>query len=113
VHTLPYTPAAAFIYPSLSEGFGLPPLEAMAAGTPVITSAISAIPEIAAGDALLIDPRSPSEIGFAIQRQGWVSQPLRCNAQGGQGKSPGVLLGQVLKRDPEVVRTLCLSNTAE
>jgi glycosyltransferase involved in cell wall biosynthesis len=63
-----YAGAAAFVYPSLSEGFGLPPLEAMAAGTPVITSATSAIPETAAGAALLVDPRSPYEVGSAIHK---------------------------------------------
>ena len=79
-----YAGAAAFVYPSLSEGFGLPPLEAMAAGTPVITSATSAIPEITAGAALLIDPRSPSEIGFAIQRL--VESPSLCDAMRRAGK---------------------------
>jgi alpha-1,3-rhamnosyl/mannosyltransferase len=79
-----YAGAVAFVYPSLSEGFGLPPLEAMAAGTPVITSATSAIPEIAAGAALLIDPRSPSEIGFAIQRL--VESPSLCDAMRRAGK---------------------------
>jgi glycosyltransferase involved in cell wall biosynthesis len=79
-----YAGAAAFVYPSLSEGFGLPPLEAMAAGTPVITSATSAIPEIAGGAALLIDPRSPSEIAFAIQRL--VGSPSLCDAMRRAGK---------------------------
>lgn len=79
-----YAGAAAFVYPSLSEGFGLPPLEAMAAGTPVITSATSAIPETAAGSALLIDPRSPSEIGFAIQRL--VGSPSLCDSMRRAGK---------------------------
>ncbi|GAH18898.1 unnamed protein product, partial [marine sediment metagenome] len=45
-----------FIYPSLCEGFGIPILEAMQAGTPVITSNVSAMPEVAKGAALLIDP---------------------------------------------------------
>jgi len=79
-----YSGAAAFVYPSLSEGFGLPPLEAMAAGTPVITSATSALPEIAEGAALLIDPRSPSEIGSAIQRL--VESPSLCDAMRRAGK---------------------------
>jgi O-antigen biosynthesis alpha-1,3-mannosyltransferase len=79
-----YAGAAAFVYPSLSEGFGLPPLEAMAAGTPVITSATSAIPEITAGAAWLIDPRSPSEIASAIQRL--VESPSLCDAMRMAGK---------------------------
>lgn len=48
--------AAAFVYPSLYEGFGLPPLEAMACGTPVIASAASSIPEVVGEAAILIDP---------------------------------------------------------
>ncbi len=59
--------AAAFVYPSLYEGFGFPVAQAMAAGTPVITSNISALPEIAGGGALLIDPRSQAELSAAIQ----------------------------------------------
>ncbi len=79
-----YAGAAAFVYPSLSEGFGLPPLEAMAAGTPVITSATSAIPEITADAALLIDPRSPSEIASAIERL--VASPSLCDEMRSLGK---------------------------
>lgn len=63
-----YNQAAAFLYPSLRESFGLPILEAMACGTPVITSTTSAIPEVAGDAALLIDPHQPSEIAGAIHR---------------------------------------------
>ena len=45
-----------FVFPSLYEGFGLPPLEAMASGTPVITSNVSSLPEVVGDAALLIDP---------------------------------------------------------
>jgi alpha-1,3-rhamnosyl/mannosyltransferase len=58
--------AAAFVYPSLYEGFGFPVVQAMAAGTPVITSAVSALPEVSGGAALLIDPRSQAALGDAI-----------------------------------------------
>jgi glycosyltransferase involved in cell wall biosynthesis len=51
-----YNLAEVFIYPSLYEGFGLPPLEAMACGCPVITSNISSLPEITGDAALLVDP---------------------------------------------------------
>ncbi len=51
-----YQAATLFCYPSLYEGFGLPVLEAMACGTPVVTSKTSAIPEVAGGAAVLIDP---------------------------------------------------------
>ena len=51
-----YRLAAVFVFPSLYEGFGLPPLEAMASGTPVITSNVSSLPEVVGDAALLIDP---------------------------------------------------------
>ena len=59
--------ATAFVYPSLYEGFGLPVIQAMAAGTPVITSSVSALPETAGGAALLIDPRSEADLRCAIE----------------------------------------------
>ena len=51
-----YSGAAVFVYPSLYEGFGLPPLEAMACGTPVITSNISSLPEVVGDAGILVDP---------------------------------------------------------
>jgi glycosyltransferase involved in cell wall biosynthesis len=60
--------ATALVYPSLYEGFGLPVLEAMSCGTPVVTSNVSALPEVAGDAALLIDPRHPDEIAAGMQR---------------------------------------------
>ena len=60
--------AAAFVYPSLYEGFGFPVAQAMAAGVPVITSNTSCLPEIAGDGALLVDPRSAAEIQSALER---------------------------------------------
>jgi glycosyltransferase involved in cell wall biosynthesis len=60
--------ATAFVYPSLYEGFGFPVAQAMAAGVPVITSNNSCLPEIAGDAAILIDPKSPAEIGSALKR---------------------------------------------
>jgi glycosyltransferase involved in cell wall biosynthesis len=57
-----YASCRAFVYPSLYEGFGLPPLEAMACGAPVIASRIPAIAEITGEAALLFDPRSANEL---------------------------------------------------
>jgi glycosyltransferase involved in cell wall biosynthesis len=51
-----YNLASVFVYPSLHEGFGLPVLEAMACGTPVITSNTSSLPEVAGEAALLVNP---------------------------------------------------------
>lgn len=61
-----YQAADAFVYPSLNETFGLPILEAMACGCPVVTSDTSAMPETAGGAALLCDPRDPPAIAAAI-----------------------------------------------
>jgi glycosyltransferase involved in cell wall biosynthesis len=61
-----YRAAEAFVYPSLNETFGLPILEAMACGCPVVTSDTSAMPETAGGAALLADPGDPESIARAI-----------------------------------------------
>jgi glycosyltransferase involved in cell wall biosynthesis len=63
-----YAGAAAFVYPSLYEGFGFPVAQAMAAGTPVVTSAVSSLPEITGGAALLVDPHSESDLRNALRR---------------------------------------------
>jgi alpha-1,3-rhamnosyl/mannosyltransferase len=60
--------ATAFVYPSLYEGFGFPVAQAMAAGAPVITSAVSSLPEIAGGAALLVDPRSETQLRDAMRQ---------------------------------------------
>ena len=63
-----YRLASVFVFPSLYEGFGLPPLEAMAAGTPVITSNVSSLPEVVGDAAVLIDPMDPEAIASAMAR---------------------------------------------
>src|SRR3954462_11289261 len=63
-----YRLAGVFVFPSLYEGFGLPPLEAMASGTPVVTSNVSSLSEVAGDAALLADPYSPAAIADAIHR---------------------------------------------
>jgi glycosyltransferase involved in cell wall biosynthesis len=63
-----YRLAAVFVFPSLYEGFGLPPLEAMASGTPVVTSNVSSLPEVAGDAAVLVDPYDPEAIADGIYR---------------------------------------------
>ena len=61
-----YNAADVFAYPSLYEGFGLPPLEAMACGTPVIVSDASSLPEVVGNAALLVNPHQPGEWAAAL-----------------------------------------------
>ncbi|HEY9016212.1 MAG TPA: glycosyltransferase family 1 protein [Gemmatimonadales bacterium] len=63
-----YAGAAAFLYPGIYEGFGLPIIEAMACGAPVVTSTTGAAPEIAAGAAILVDPFDVSSIESGLER---------------------------------------------
>jgi glycosyltransferase involved in cell wall biosynthesis len=62
-----YGLADAFVFPSLYEGFGLPPLEAMASGTPVVCSDSSSLPEVVGDAALLVDPMDTEHIASAIR----------------------------------------------
>jgi alpha-1,3-rhamnosyl/mannosyltransferase len=75
LHNLPdddlpalYAGAAVFVFPSLYEGFGLPPLEAMACGAPVVCSNAASLPEVAGDAALLVNPRDAGEIVAALRR---------------------------------------------
>jgi glycosyltransferase involved in cell wall biosynthesis len=61
-----YEMAAAFVFPSRYEGFGLPPLEAMACGTPVVTSNISSLPEVVDEAAVLVNPENVFDIARGI-----------------------------------------------
>jgi glycosyltransferase involved in cell wall biosynthesis len=63
-----YAGALAFVFPSLYEGFGMPILEAMAAGAPVLTANSSALPEVAGDAALLVDPHDTDAIAGGLQR---------------------------------------------
>jgi glycosyltransferase involved in cell wall biosynthesis len=71
-----YDVAKVFVFPSLYEGFGLPPLEAMAHGTPVVTSNTSSLPEVVGNAAVLVNPENVFEIMRAIHRV-LLDQPLR------------------------------------
>ena len=71
-----YDAAKIFVFPSLYEGFGLPPLEAMAHGTPVVTSNTSSLPEVVDQAAVLVNPENVFEIMRALNRV-LLDQPLR------------------------------------
>ncbi|TAJ08945.1 MAG: glycosyltransferase family 1 protein [Nitrospirae bacterium] len=63
-----YSQATVFVFPSIYEGFGMPVLEAMACGAPVITSNSTSLPEVAGDAALLVDPENVEALGDALQR---------------------------------------------
>jgi glycosyltransferase involved in cell wall biosynthesis len=71
-----YQSAAAFVFPSRYEGFGLPPLEAMACGTPVVTSNVSSLPEVVGDAAILVNPENVFDIVRGI-RDVLLDEPLR------------------------------------
>lgn len=62
-----YSAAAVFAFPSLYEGFGLPPLEAMATGTPVVTSSLSSLPEVVGDAAMIVKPENVFDIARGLQ----------------------------------------------
>jgi glycosyltransferase involved in cell wall biosynthesis len=63
-----YAGAAAFLYPGIYEGFGLPIIESMACGAPVVTSRTGAAPEVAGGAAILVDPFDVDNIAEGIEQ---------------------------------------------
>ena len=95
----PLTAAAeAFVYPSLYEGFGFPVAQAMAAGVAVITSNVSSLPEVAGNAALLVDPRSQSELRAALVRLLGSGGPAAFAGAGRAGTGAGVPLGSLRQR---------------
>ncbi|CAB4904325.1 unannotated protein [freshwater metagenome] len=79
-----YAGAELFAYPSIYEGFGLPVLEAMLAGVPVLTSAVSSLPEVAGPEALYVDPRDVASIRSALETG--LSDPAASRALGVRGR---------------------------
>ena len=79
-----YRLAAVFVFPSLYEGFGLPPLEAMASGTPVVTSNVSSLPEVVGDAAVLVDPYDVGSIvdGRAPRADATPRSPTSCARKG-------------------------------
>jgi glycosyltransferase involved in cell wall biosynthesis len=71
-----YEGAQSFVFPSLYEGFGIPPLEAMQCGCPVLAARAASIPEVCGDAALYFNPLSPSELA-AVLMQVATNEPLR------------------------------------
>ena len=71
-----YAAARAFVFPSLYEGFGLPPLEAMATGTPVVTTNVSSLPEVVGDAAMIVNPENVFDVARGI-REVLLDEPLR------------------------------------
>jgi glycosyltransferase involved in cell wall biosynthesis len=94
-----YRGAVAFLFPSLYEGFGLPPLEAMACGVPVLSSNVSSLPEVLSDAAILVDPLDLQEISDGIQRLVRDSS-LRAHLRG-----KGLLRAQVFTWEETVRKT--------
>lgn len=90
-----YGGALALLYPSLYEGFGLPVVEGLSQGTPVITSHVSAMPEAAGPGGILVDPLNSSEIAAQIERLAGDSLLRESMAQQGQA--------YIAKFDPKVI----------
>jgi glycosyltransferase involved in cell wall biosynthesis len=63
-----YESAGCFVFPSFYEGFGLPPLEAMCCGCPVVASRAASLPEICGEAAIYFDPKSPEDIAEKIDK---------------------------------------------
>lgn len=77
-----YAGAAAFLYPGIYEGFGLPIIEAMACGAPVVTSSTGAAPEIAGGAALIVDPFDVASMEAGLERATLPDEALRLRTLG-------------------------------
>src|SRR6185369_7139788 len=93
-----YRCADVFVYPSFNETFGLPILEAMATGCPVVTSDTSAMPETAGGSAVLADPHDPGSIADAIVKA--------CGPEGERLRTSGLERAAEFTWDATAERTL-------
>ena len=90
-----YSQALAFCYPSLEEGFGLPVLEAMGLETPVLTSDLSCLPEVAGPSAVLVDPMSEDSIAGGLRRiLGWTASQRRETVEAGKRWAAGFSWGR-------------------
>ncbi|MDW8060104.1 MAG: glycosyltransferase family 1 protein [Thermomicrobium sp.] len=108
-----YSAATIFVYPSLYEGFGLPVLEAMACGTPVITSDRSALPEVAGDAAVLVDPTDPAAIAAAIRELVRDEGRRLALAQAGRQRARTFSWERTAQETVRVYRSLACRHTME
>jgi glycosyltransferase involved in cell wall biosynthesis len=96
-----YRGAVAFLFPSLYEGFGLPPLEAMACGVPVLTSNVCSLPEVVGDAATLVDPTDVQEIADGIRLL------VQDSALRARLRDKGLLQARIFSWDETAHRTIC------
>jgi glycosyltransferase involved in cell wall biosynthesis len=101
-----YRSADAFCYPSLYEGFGLPVLEAMARGVPVVCSNASSLPEVAGDAAVLVDPMSVGEMADAIARVLGDDRERERLGAAGRARAEGFSWERTARKTLEVYRKL-------
>lgn len=101
-----YRGAGALFYPSLAEGFGLPIVEAMAHGTPVVTSLGSGVEEAAAGAALLVDPHRPDLMAEALEAALWDTTVRRRLVDDGLARAAQLTWANTAKAYGELFRSL-------
>ena len=98
-----YRGAACLVFPSRYEGFGLPALEAMASGTPVVATRAGALPEVTGDAAILVDDRSPAALAGGIERA--LADRERLVAAG-LARAAGFTWAETARRTLEVYRSL-------
>jgi len=99
-----YNAATVFVYPSLYEGFGLPPLEAMACGTPVVASNVSALPEVVGDTGLMVDPLDVDALAGAILSLAGDADLRQQLGQRGRQRAAGFSWRRTVERTVEVYR---------
>ncbi len=99
-----YNAAELFVFPSLYEGFGLPPLEAMACGTPVITSNVSSLPEVVGAAGLTVDPQDVQALAAAMRRVLGDAELRRAMSEQGQQRARRFSWGRTARETVEVYR---------
>src|SRR5205814_2132148 len=98
-----YAGASAFVLPSRYEGFGLPCLEAMACGTPVVAANRGALPETCAGAALMVDPDDPEQLSEAVVRAATNVHVARALREAGLHRAASVSWDQPARRVDELL----------